>query len=66
MLLKALDTVSKGSNLETIGVDGQPEVKTAAGKLDAIIEVLMEEDKMLTKSAAIAKAYDQNPSLYTG
>lgn len=65
VLNKAVETLSKGEYLEQSGSDGEPPAgQNAESKLDEAANKLMDEDKTLTKEAAITKALESNPELY--
>lgn len=64
VLMKALDTISKGENLKEIGGDGQPDVSDSATALDKAATELQKEDPSLSKEAAITKALEIDPKLY--
>ena len=67
VLTKALDTISKGANLEPVGDDGQPEAATDnAAEIAKAADALRKEDSNLTEAEAVTKALDENPALYQG
>ena len=66
VLTKALDTVSKGDALKEVGSDGEPVATDASAKLAKAADKLIEADSNLTREAAIAKAIDNDNSLYEG
>ena len=56
----------KGSDLlKAQGIASSSDGSLATGKVDAIAKELRKDDPKLTKEQAIAKAWDENPDLYT-
>lgn len=66
VLEAAFDTIAKGSNLEELGGDGQPESSDNASAIAKAATELRKEDSSLSESEAVTKALEINPELYEG
>lgn len=66
ILTQAADTISKGAALDTVGADGQPApvANSNSERLTKAAADLRAADKTLTPEQAVAKALDNDPTLY--
>lgn len=66
VLEKALDTVTKGANLEEHGEAGEVIVTDLATELSKAADAVQKEHPSLTREESVAKALETNPALYEG